>query len=134
KDKCTSMQDRWRVFAEREMEAVFRGSLLYAGIQWLRDDLFIQMRLPAGRQTILEGWLLEVALKHTSEWEQQFAEELDTQGSKHFDGKLHVGVAVVADDSHLDDLVWYEAMKKAILHGQSAGAMEHSLKLRAIEK
>ncbi|WP_053377239.1 EAL domain-containing protein [Paenibacillus sp. FJAT-27812] len=131
---ASSLQERWRVFANREVEAVFKGFLLYEGMQWMREDLFIQLRIPVGQQSILEGWLLELAHKYTTEWEQQFAEELSDSLISCLDGKLLGGIAVVASDSLTDGLTWYEAMKKAILHGQSAGAMEHSLKRRAIER
>jgi EAL domain-containing protein (putative c-di-GMP-specific phosphodiesterase class I) len=129
-----SLQEHWRVFAERETNAIFKNSLLYEGMHWMRDDLFIQLRLPAGRQSVIEGWLLEVAHKHKTEWDRQFTEELGNQSWTRFGGKLHAGIAVVAADSRMDGLFWYEAMKKAILHGQSAGAIEHSLKRRAIER
>ncbi|WP_169085216.1 EAL domain-containing protein [Paenibacillus sp. PL91] len=129
-----SLQERWRVFAERETAATFRNSQLYEGMQWMRDDLFIQLRLPAGRQSTLEGWLLEVAHKHKKEWELQFKEELGKHSRRRLEGQLHAGIAVVAADSRMDGLLWYEVMKRAILHGQSVGAMERSLKRRAIER
>lgn len=129
------LREQWRLFAEREVEAVFRSSLLYKGLQWMKDDLFIQLRLPSGTQELLEGRLLELAHKHTSEWEQRFVTEFGSENKHRLEGKLHAGVAVVTADTLLaDGLIWYEAMKKAILHGQSAGAMERSLKRRAINR
>ncbi|RCW43443.1 EAL domain-containing protein [Paenibacillus prosopidis] len=128
-------RERWRSFAEREAENVFKSSILFEGLQWMNDDLFIHMRLPNGRQELLEGWLLELAYKHTAEWEQQFIAELNVDEDCRWEGKLHAGVSVVEANNVLDNgLFWYESMKKAILHGQSAGAMERSLKRRAIDR
>ncbi|MDQ8738269.1 EAL domain-containing protein [Paenibacillus sp. LHD-38] len=129
-----SLQEQWRVFAEREAKAAFGSSLLYEGLQWMKEDLFIHLRLPAGRQPLLEGWLLELAHKHTHDWERRFIEGLDCGERLNVDRKLHAGVAVSSNDSlAADGLVWYEVMKKAILHGQSADAMVRSLKRRAID-
>jgi EAL domain-containing protein (putative c-di-GMP-specific phosphodiesterase class I) len=104
-------------------------------LKWMKDDLFIHMSLRSGNQSLLEGWLLELAHRHTSVWEQRFTQGLGVEDKLLAEGKLHVGVAVVAADTLMTDgLIWYEAMKKAILHGQSAGAMERSLKRRAIDR
>jgi EAL domain-containing protein (putative c-di-GMP-specific phosphodiesterase class I) len=134
-DKDALHRERWRSFAECEAETVFKSSILFEGLQWMNDDLFIHMRLPGGRQEFLEGWLLELAYKHTAEWEQQFIAELNVDGEYLWEGKLHAGVSVVEANNIPDNgLFWYEAMKKAILHGQSADAMERSLKRRAIDR
>ncbi|CAM4259035.1 EAL domain-containing protein (putative c-di-GMP-specific phosphodiesterase class I) [Paenibacillus endophyticus] len=135
KDSMASLQERWREFAEREAEEAFNSSLLYEGLQWVKEDLFIHMRLPTGKAKLLEGWLLELAHKHTTEWEQRFVEGLDKIASDSTEARLHVGVAVASNESNTaDGLVWYEVMKKAILHGQAADAMEHSMKRRAIDQ
>ncbi|WP_051250671.1 EAL domain-containing protein [Paenibacillus harenae] len=127
--------ERWRSFAEKEAEAAFKSSMLYEGTLWMNDDLFIRMRLPSGRQELLEGWLLELARKHTSDWEQRFLKELRPDVRLHWEHKLHAGVSVVAADTlPAEQLIGYEAMKKAILHGQSAGAMERSLKRMAMNR
>ncbi|WP_054023759.1 EAL domain-containing protein [Bacillus sp. FJAT-28004] len=131
----SSQHEKWRVFAENEAEVIFGSSLHYVGLQWMKEDLFIHMRLPAGHQQLLEDGLLELAHKHTAEWETRFAEELCSEELLSVVGKLHVGVSVVPNDqAPVDGLVWYDAMKKAILHGQSAGSMERSLKRRALER
>jgi EAL domain-containing protein (putative c-di-GMP-specific phosphodiesterase class I) len=131
----SSQHEKWRVFAENEAEVVFGSSLHYVGLQWMKEDLFIHMRLPAGHQQLLEDGLLELAHKHTAEWEKRFAEEFCSEELLSVVGKLHVGVSVVPNDqAPVDGLVWYDAMKKAILHGQSAGSMERSLKRRALER
>jgi EAL domain-containing protein (putative c-di-GMP-specific phosphodiesterase class I) len=135
RSSTASFQAQWHQFAEREAEAVFRSSMLYEGLQWMQDDLFIHMRLPAGSQVQLEEWLLDFAHKHTEAWEQQFAEECSIDKQLLSKGKLHVGVAVVEAGAGLSDgLIWYEVMKKAILHGQSAGAMKRSLMRRALDR
>ena len=135
KNNVCSLQEQWRVFAEHEVEEVFSGSMLYKGLQWMNDDLFIHMQLPSGHHSLVEGWLLELAHNHTAVWEHRFAKGLRSEDKHHTEGKLHAGVAVVASDSHMmDGMIWYEAMKKAILHGQSADAMERSLKRRAIDR
>lgn len=135
KSKGCSWQEQWRFFAEQEVEAVFRSSLHYEGLQWMKDDLFIYIRLPSGHQSFLEGWLLELAHKHTAVWEQRFAYWLRRQDKLLTEGKLHAGVAVVAADTlMIGGLIGYEAMKKAILHGKSADAVERSLKRRAVDQ
>lgn len=135
RNRDSSLQEQWRYFAEREIEAVFGNSLLYEGLQWMKEDLFIHLRMPAGSQRLLEGWLLELAHKHTTEWERRFVEGLSSDEQLYLERKLHAGVAVSSNDSHAaDGLVWYEVMKTAILHGQSAGAMERSLKRREIDR
>ncbi|WP_141500301.1 EAL domain-containing protein [Paenibacillus luteus] len=135
RSSTASFQERWHQFAEREAEAVFHSSMLYEGLQWMQDDLFIHMRLPAGSQVQLEEWLLDFAHKHTEAWEQQFAQEWGSEKESLSIGKLHVGVAVVEVGAGLSDgLIWYEVMKKAILHGQSAGAMKRSLMRRALDR
>ncbi|MGG1638330.1 EAL domain-containing protein [Paenibacillus sp. NRS-1760] len=135
KNHLSAQHEKWRVFAENEVKAAFGSSLLYEGLQWMKEDLFIHMRLPAGHQMLQEDWLLELAYKHTADWEKQFAEEICYEGLAGVLGKLHIGVSVVPNDNDpVDGLVWYDAMKKAILHGQSAGSMERSLKRRALER
>ncbi|WP_138755399.1 EAL domain-containing protein [Paenibacillus sinopodophylli] len=130
----SSLQEQWREFAELEVEGTFSSSLLYEGMQWVKDDLFIHMRLPAGEAQTLEGWLLELAYKHTKNWERRFVEQLGSMQSYQSEVQLHVGVGVASNDHHTaDGLIWYEVMKKAILHGQVADAMERSLRRRAID-
>ncbi|NIK76969.1 EAL domain-containing protein (putative c-di-GMP-specific phosphodiesterase class I) [Paenibacillus castaneae] len=135
KQHFASQHEKWRVFAEFEAEAEFGNFLHYEGLYWMKEDLFIHMRLAAGHQQLLEGWLLEFAHKHIPEWEKRFAEELGNEEQSYVGGKLHVGVSVVpSDKAPMDGLIWYDAMKKAILHGQSAGSMDRSLKRRALER
>ncbi|CAM4067377.1 EAL domain-containing protein [Paenibacillus alkaliterrae] len=128
-------QERWRAFAEHEAHDAFNSSILYEGLQWMNEDLFIHMNLPSGRQELLEGWLLELAYKHTEEWSQRFLDGQHKEDNTPFAGRLHAGIAVVAADAALTGgEVWYEAIKKALLHGQSADSMERSLKRRALDR
>jgi len=135
KNHLSLQHEKWRFFAENEVKAVFGSSLFYEGLQWMKEDLFIHMRLPAECQLLLEDWLFELVYKHTTEWEKRFVDENCCEELAGVVGKLHVGVSVVPNDNApVDGLVWYDAMKKAILHGQSAGSMERSLKRRALER
>ncbi|OMF21566.1 hypothetical protein BK133_28165 [Paenibacillus sp. FSL H8-0548] len=130
-----AFQQQWRSFVESEVEALFRDSALYEGMVWIKGDLFIHISLPAGCPSFLEGWLLEFAHKHTEAWEQQFIHRVNHEAKLQEEGLLHVGVAVSeADGAIADELSRYGVMKKAVLHGQTAGAMKRSLKRRALER
>ncbi|MDQ0114266.1 EAL domain-containing protein (putative c-di-GMP-specific phosphodiesterase class I) [Paenibacillus harenae] len=130
-----SFRKEWKQFAERETEAVFKSSVLFEGMDWIHDDLFIYMRLPSGRRGTLEGWLLETAFKHTKEWERRFAAHMQQLSEQHWSGKLYIGVAVAEISSSSEEgSAWYEAVKQAMLHGQSAGGMERSIKRRAFDR
>lgn len=118
KNHLSAQHEKWRVFAENEVKAAFGSSLLFEGLQWMKEDLFIHMRLPAGHQLLQEDWLLELAYKHTADWEKQFAEEICYEGLADVLGKLHIGVSVVPNDNDpVDGLVWYDAMKKQFCTG-----------------
>lgn len=130
-----SFRAEWKQFAQRESEAAFQSSVLFEGMDWIHDDLFIYMRLPGGRRETMEGWLLETAFKHTSNWEQRFAAHMWEQTEQNWSGKLYIGAAVAELTSSEDEEpAWYEAVKQAMLHGQSAGGMERSIKRRAFDR
>lgn len=130
-----SLQKQWRVFVDHEVTTMFHSSILFEDLRWMNDDLFILMKLPSGTQELLEGWLLELVYKHAETWGQRFIDNLNRDDRSRWKGMLHSGVSVVAEDTSLtNEDFWYEAMKRAILHGQSAGAMKHSMKRRAIDK
>lgn len=126
-------REHWRLFAEREAEAVFKSSVLFDGIHWMHDDMFIHMRLPSGRTDLLESWLLETAYKHAKDWEIRFGELLAGHYGGQWNGKLSVGIAIAEiGETAEEELAWYETVKQAMLHGQSDGGMERSLMRKAL--
>ncbi|MBD2871576.1 EAL domain-containing protein [Paenibacillus arenilitoris] len=135
KDDDSRLMEQWRRFAEGEAEAAFKDFLLFEGMHWMNDDLFLCMRLPGGRRELLENWLLELAHEHTASWERRFLDELPAGDKTLWKRKLHAGFSVVAaEPGQAEQLIGYEAMKQAILHGRSAGAMERSLRRREIDR
>ncbi len=127
-----SLQENWREFAEGELAALERSSELISGYQWMNDDLFVQLRLSGPHQDALEEWLIGLAYRQVDEIRGRYV-ELQTVDVQHrIRDKLHVGIAIVPAD--LAGGSWYAAMKKALLHGQSADALELSLKRLAMDK
>ncbi|MCA0754826.1 EAL domain-containing protein [Paenibacillus sp. N4] len=134
-ERTGRLQETWRSFAEREAKSFWGTSLLYEGIQWMKDDLYVRMSLPSGSRDCLEGWLLELAYRQKEELEQRFVGMLRPEDRAVLHGRLHAGVAVVAaEPPGSAGVKWYAAMKKALLNGGSACAMERGLKRRAIDR
>ncbi len=131
-----TLQQLWKSFASRETETWFQSNLFQAEKQWISNDLFITVSLPEGELARLEDWLLELAYQETKSWENQLLrlQEGLLQNDRAV-GRLHVGVSVVVREEFRDgENMWYEASKRAILHGQSADAMERSLRQKSFER
>ncbi|MFC4779635.1 EAL domain-containing protein [Paenibacillus sp. GCM10023252] len=125
-------QAGWKRYVTAAAEEEFGRSMLFAGLRWTHHDLFIMIRMPWGQGTLMEGWLLQTARRCREKWEQEYA---DLQGSTGPLMKLHAGIALLeGNDVDEDGPSWYEATKRAIVHGQTPGAMEHSLRRRAFDR
>lgn len=127
----------WRAFAEQEAGHIFRSSTLDTEQHWMSDDLFMLIKLPEGRKQILEGWLLELFYKESMRLEQRFIQQLNCESANRLSGGLQVGLSIVELDKEFkqgNDNFWYEALKQAILQGQSAASMELSLKRKAFHQ
>jgi EAL domain-containing protein (putative c-di-GMP-specific phosphodiesterase class I) len=130
-----TLAERWRAFAERELQALQQSTELFSGFQWMNDDLFVQLRLAGERQDALEEWLLELAYKQIEELRERYLSEHSQDDRQMMRDRLHVGIAIVPSGSHsTDSSRWYEAMKKALVHGQSAHSLERSLKRLALNR
>ncbi|MCU6710467.1 EAL domain-containing protein [Paenibacillus sp. J5C_2022] len=125
----------WRAYAAEKVEQVLRMSLLTSTPQWMNDDLFVSIDLPPGNKGELEEWMLEHTYGMMRHWESEFHQYASSMTDTAHRGKLLVGISVVAKDASLGKLnLWYEASKAAILHGQSPGSMEHSLRRKAFHR
>ncbi|MDQ6418385.1 EAL domain-containing protein [Paenibacillus sp. LHD-117] len=120
----------WRSFAECEAERIFHASLLQTALHWRNNDLFISIKLPLGKRHALENWLMELALDVKGQWEQRFLEKHGVAC-----GNLRAGVSVTESQGEWDnESYWYEAVKNAILQGQSDINLERSIKRRAFSR
>lgn len=122
------LRSNWRSFAETAVLAEMGVSAHLTGRHWMNDDLFLVVDLPAGSQEMLEDWLLELAGKQQVKWESSFQQWKGSQAAI-----LHAGIAIIEHGVSWDDAL-YNAAKQAILHGQTAGAIKHSMRLRALRQ
>lgn len=120
----------WKEFAEVEGEKVFRGTLVQATLHWRHNDLFISVKLPSGNHGSLDNGLTEFALDIKRLWETAFLRKIGIRR-----GHLRVGASVTNMAGAIDEeCLWYEAVKKAVVQGQSAVDLERSYKRRAFGK
>ncbi len=125
----------WSVFAEEAIAAeIETAAIVVEEKYWIHNDLFLLLRLPPGGRSKLEGWLLEQAIKRQAEWESRFRDAEATEA------RLLAGVSVIEADLHGstepegDPDRIYEAMKRAMVHGQRDGSLVRSMKLRALKQ
>ncbi|GGG52555.1 EAL domain-containing protein [Paenibacillus radicis (ex Gao et al. 2016)] len=126
----------WRRFAEEAVAAeIERAAIEVEEKYWIHNDLFLLLRLPTGGRSKLEGWLLEQAIKQQTEWESRL------RATEATEARLLAGVSIIeaevpgssAQPEEDADRV-YEAMKRAMVHGQRDGSLVRSMKLRALEQ
>ncbi|MFF2090815.1 EAL domain-containing protein [Paenibacillus sp. NPDC058174] len=126
----------WSVFAEEAIAAEMEAAAIVVEEKyWIHNDLFLLLRLPSGGRSKLEGWLLEQAIKRQAEWESRFREMEELP-----EARLLAGVSIIEDnlldlteqEGNADRI--YEAMKRAMVHGQRDGSLVRSMKLRALEQ
>nr|WP_253944761.1 EAL domain-containing protein [Paenibacillus sp. NEAU-GSW1] len=134
--KKGAFHSEWRRYIERvtNLEQASGDQASYVWKYWMNDDLFLVVKLPTVQQrTTMELRLMELAGKRQHEWEQHFLEQTIT--GRETGMRLHAGVSLLEGcwkNSRSD--LFYEATKRAMLHGQSEGAMIRSMKLRALEE
>ncbi|MFD0958347.1 EAL domain-containing protein [Paenibacillus chungangensis] len=123
----------WRAYAKEKIAQVRDMSVLTAESQWMNDDLFVPIELPPGNKGRLEEWMLEHTYRLMNNWESEFLHYAASMTNTIHKGKLLVGISVVPkEESKGKENIWYKASKAAILHGQSSGSMERSLKRNAL--
>nr|WP_275589142.1 EAL domain-containing protein [Paenibacillus sacheonensis] len=97
----------------------------------MRDDLFVCFSLPDERAEKLEERLLEIGNELQLDWEPRFVES--AFGGHVAELRLHTGVSYLDGGIVSEEERLYDGIKRAIVHGQSIGAAERSLKRRALE-
>ncbi len=125
-DDWAAKRQLWRAFAESSYDDLRRWSEGWAGLQWLGDDLYLHVRRPGMDAAELETWMLGMAGRIRDDWEGRARSLL---WEEHADVRMHTGIALVqASEGDTGQLDWYEAMKRALIHGQMPEAIERSLK------
>jgi EAL domain-containing protein (putative c-di-GMP-specific phosphodiesterase class I) len=120
----------WKEFAEAEGAKVFQGIRVQAVLHWRENDLFVSVKLRSGNRSSLDNSLKELALDIKRLWETAF---LERSGMRQ--GCLRVGASVSELEGAGDDeRRWYEAVKNAVVQGQSDIDLERSFKRRAFGK
>ncbi|MBO7744256.1 EAL domain-containing protein [Paenibacillus sp. MWE-103] len=122
----------WRIFAERVLDEHEAAGLQETSRLWMRDDLFVGYRLAQERRETQEERLLELSNDLRSDWETRFMEA--AFGEQVPELRLHTGVSFLDDGIASEEERLYDGFKRAIVHGQSRGAAERSLKRRALER
>ncbi|MBW7476657.1 EAL domain-containing protein [Paenibacillus oenotherae] len=129
----SAIQCSWRSFAEQAIAEERQGSLYGASSMWMRDDLYVSLPIAGAGDNCMEEQLLELGSRFQQEWEQRFI--ISALGGELSDLQLHAGVSVVEEHGTAqEEDLWYEGMKRAIVHGQSAYAAQRSLKRRSLEE
>ena len=126
---------KWKRFVEQvilEHNLAGYSKLTLRG-EWIRDDLYLCLSLPHEIEDF-EEQLLELGSRIKTDWERRFrfhalSAELQPWLAEL---QLHAGISCLSGDEPEEDR-WYDGIKRAIVHGQSASATERSLKRRALE-
>ncbi|MFC5649138.1 EAL domain-containing protein [Paenibacillus solisilvae] len=126
----------WKRFVEQailEHNCSGRDEVCLSG-QWIRNDLYLCLQLPHETEE-LEEQLLELGNRLKKDWGRRFRFiSLSADLYPWLAGlKLHAGIALLSGEMSEEDR-WYEGIKRAIVHGQSACSTERSLKRRALEQ
>ena len=126
-DDWASKRLLWRAFAERSYDELRRWSEGWTGMQWLGDDLYLHVRRPGMEAAELEAWMLGMAGRIRDDWEGRARSML--WEDQHADVRIHTGIALVqSSEAAPGQGEWYDAMKRALIHGQMPEAIERSLK------
>lgn len=124
----------WRDFAEQAIAGERNGALYGASCLWLGEDLYVTLPIADFQGICMEERLLELGFRIQQEWGSRFTAAA-LGGGELLDLRLHAGISVVEDDeAGQDGEGWYKGMKRAIIHGQTAGAARRSLQRRALEE
>jgi EAL domain-containing protein (putative c-di-GMP-specific phosphodiesterase class I) len=116
----------WRTFVEGSFDELSRWSEGRLSMQWLGDDLYLYVRKPDVEAAEFEAWMLGMAGRIRDDWERRARSVL---WEEHVDVRIHTGIALVqSSGSDPGQSEWYDAMKRALIHGQMPEAVERSLK------
>ncbi|BBH18965.1 hypothetical protein Back11_03100 [Paenibacillus baekrokdamisoli] len=133
----SQLHRRWKPFVEQailEQNTTWQKALSLT-CEWISDDVYLCIQLPQKRDELIEEQLLELGSLLKNDWERRFrfmmpSGEMQPELSEL---RLHAGVSFLTDEIS-DEHRWYEGIKQAIVHGQTHGATERSLKRRALEQ
>ncbi|AZN42428.1 EAL domain-containing protein [Paenibacillus albus] len=126
------LQAGWKPFAERLLQEQKPEELSGVSRLWLRDDLFVCIKLPYVGRELMEEQLLELGSQLRQNWEQQFVNAVF--GGKVPELSLHAGVSILDSGIRSEQERMYEGIKQAIIHGQSTSATERGLKRRTLDQ
>jgi len=120
-------REQWQAFVEAGFDELSRWSEGWVGMRWMGDDLYLAVRKPEWEKAELEEWLLDIAGRVKGDWEARARHLLWTEQA---DVRMHAGIAIVRSASGADpgEAAWYDAMKRALIHGQAPTAIERSVK------
>ncbi|MFF2888476.1 EAL domain-containing protein [Paenibacillus sp. NPDC057967] len=127
-DKVARLREQWRTVAEQEMPSVLRDVALKVEWCWQNDDLFLRAWLQGMERLWWESLLEQTA--HASVCKLEPLMSAEYGGTS----QLNIGVAVLEYRGAQGDggSIWYEAAKRAILHGQQEGDMKRHARRRAL--
>ncbi|REK69414.1 EAL domain-containing protein [Paenibacillus paeoniae] len=122
-----SVREQWRKLAEQELPAAFRDMAQKLEWCWRNDDLFLRVKLHGMERVWWESLLEQTAFSTVRKMELAMGIQQDK-------GHLYVGTAVLECQTYNDtDTLWYEATKKAVLHGQFDGDMKRNASRKALQ-
>lgn len=133
RDYRSTLHMKWKRFVEQAILEHNLGGYNSESLrgEWIRDDLYLCLSLPYEIED-LEEHLLELGCRIKKNWEVRFntlSKELQPWLSEL---NLHAGISILCEEAP-EEVRWYDGIKRAIVHGQSPGATERSLKRRALE-
>ncbi|NBD27003.1 EAL domain-containing protein [Paenibacillus glycinis] len=126
------LKANWRRFAEKVLDESITVGLNRVSRMWMRDDLFVCFALPQERKDMQEERLLEIGNDLQLDWEPRFMDA--AFGGRVPELRLHAGVSFLDGAIASEEERLYDGIKRAIVHGQSTGAAERSLKRRELEQ
>lgn len=127
--------EQWRAYADAEMERNPLPVRMNACKQWIHRDLFLFLSFPSEGEEQAEELLLRLAYDLQSAWSSGFDAAWGA-GKEPLQGmSLYAGASVVGNKR--EELEWetiYAVMKKAVVQGDTPGALERSLKRKTLDR
>lgn len=120
---------------EQAIAEQMHGPLRGASFLWMRDDLYITLPIIGSDDLGVEEQLLELGCRLQQEWEERYFIAALGGGGELLDLRLHAGISIMENNGAAgqESDLWYEGMKRAIVHGQSVCAVQRSLQRKALE-
>ncbi|UVI28485.1 EAL domain-containing protein [Paenibacillus spongiae] len=129
-DVKSAIDAHWRHFVQEAIAKQRNAGVGHLRSVWMKDDLYICLQLPYEGAEVLEEQLLELGSRFKDDWERRFMQT--ALGGWIEELRLHTGISIVERllPGRYDEL-WYEGIKRAIIHGQSPSAPERSMRIKA---